>query len=117
MVSQLFELEQQANALNKDIKTKTAHYHHLILKNSEKLFSDEEMIAINSMFNEVNALKSEQAARFEKAASIREQLKKMVISLDGGRWVHATDDIMHPHWEFWVEDDKLKFAQLNGRGY
>lgn len=117
MVSQLFEQEQSARALDKDIKTKTAHYRHLLLKNSERLFSDDEMLAIHQMNIEVEELKKEQAARFAQAEHIREELKSMVLSLDGGRWIHATEDIMHPHWEFWIEDGELKFAQLNGRGY
>lgn len=117
MVSQLFDQEQSARALDKDIKTKTAHYRHLLLKNSEKLFSDEEMLAIHQLYTEIDTLRKEQAGRFSRAEHIREDLKNMVLALDGGRWIHATDDIMHPHWEFWVEDDELKFAQLNGRGY
>lgn len=117
MVAQLFEQEQSAQALNKDIKTKTAHYRHLLLKNSEKLFSDDELLAIHQMYTDIQALRAEQSARFSQAQHIRDELKNMVLSLDGGRWIHATDDIMHPHWEFWVEEDELKFAQLNGRGY
>lgn len=117
MVSQLFDQEQSARALDKDIKTKTAHYRHLLLKNSEKLFSDEEMLAIHQLYTEIDRLRKEQADRFSRAEHIREDLKNMVLALDGGRWIHATDDIMHPHWEFWVEDGELKFAQLNGKGY
>ncbi|MFT4024990.1 MAG: hypothetical protein QM664_14530 [Flavihumibacter sp.] len=117
MVSQLFEQEQSARALDKDIKTRTAHYRHLLLKNSGKLFSDDEMLAIHQLYTEIAQLKNEQAARFAQAEHIREELKNMVLSLDGGRWIHATEDIMHPHWEFWIEEGELKFAQLNGRGY
>ncbi|WP_157473847.1 hypothetical protein [Flavihumibacter petaseus] len=117
MVSQLFGQEQEARALDKEIKTKKAHYHHLILKNSEKLFSDAEMIAINTVHREWQELKDRQAGLFAKADHIREILKSLVQSLDGGRWIHSTDDFLHPHWEFWLEDDELKFAQLNGKGY
>ncbi len=116
-VTQLFEQEQKARALDKDIKTKTAQYHHLLLRNSEKMFSDNEVLAINQQFRELAALKEQQQHLFSAADSIRTELKSMVEALDGGRWIHATDDFMHPHWEFWLEEGELKFAQLNGRGY
>ena len=116
-VNELFAQDQQLNALEKDIKVKNAHYHHLILKNSEKVFSDEEVITINTVFEELTHLESQRSAFRSKMNEIKDFLKRKLAPLAGGRWVHETTDPIHPRWEFWVEDEELKFARLNGAAY
>ncbi len=116
-VNELFAQDQQLNTLEKDIKVKNAHYHHLILKNSEKVFSDEEVIAINTVFEELTQLESQRSAFRSKMNEIKDFLKRKLAPLSGGRWVHETNDPIHPRWEFWVEDEELKFARLNGAAY
>lgn len=117
MVTELFEQDQLMNGLVKEIKTKTAQYNHLLLNNTEKLYSDQELIAINTHFHELQELKKKQAAISENSQQIREQLKSFILPLNGGRWIHATEDLMHPNWEFWLEEDELKYAKMNGRNY
>jgi len=116
-VNELFAQDQQLNALEKEIKVKNAHYHHLILKNSEKVFSDEEVITINTVFEELTHLESQRSAFRSKMNEIKDFLKRKLTPLSGGRWVHETSDPIHPRWEFWVEDEELKFARLNGAAY
>jgi hypothetical protein len=48
---------------------------------------------------------------------LKDQLKEILLPLNGGRWIHTTDDIMHPHWEFWLEGEELQYAKLNGQRY
>ena len=116
-VNELFLQDQQLNALEKDIKVKNAHYHHLLLKNSEKIYSDEEVIAVNKIFEELSGLESQRANFRSAIKEIKDYLKSKLSPLGGGRWVHLTEDPIHPRWEFWVEDDELKFARLNGAAY
>ncbi len=116
-VNELFAQDQQLNALEKDIKVKNAHYHHLILKNSEKTYSDEEVMAINTVFEELTQLESQRSVFRSKMNEVKDFLKRKLAPLSGGHWVHETTDPIHPRWEFWVEDEELKFARLNGAGY
>lgn len=116
-VSKLFAQDQQLNALEKDIKVKNAHYNHLLLKNSEKTYSDDEVIAINEVYEELSELESQRAGYRSAINEIKDYLKNRLSPLGRGRWVHHTEDPIHPRWEFWVEDDELKFARLNGASY
>lgn len=116
-VNELFSQDQQLNALEKDIKVKNAHYHHLILKNSEKTYSDDEVVAINQVFEELTHLENQRSVFRSKMNEIKDFLKRKLAPLGGGRWVHETTDPIHPRWEFWVEDEELKFARLNGAAY
>lgn len=116
-VNELFARDQQLNALEKDIKAKNAHYHHLILKNTEKTYSDEEVIAINTVYEELATLEDQRSAFKSGIAEIKNFLKNKLAPLSGGRWIHTTEDPIHPRWEFWVEEDELKFARLNGAAY
>lgn len=117
MVSELFEQEQLANALNKEIKTARAHYHHLILRNSDKLYNDDEMLAIHAMHEKLASLEQQQQAFYVRSNEIKEFLHSLVEPLNGGRWIHETNDFMHPKVEFWIENDELMYARLNGRSY
>jgi hypothetical protein len=117
LVHELFEQDKQLNALSKDLKTRTAQYNHLLLKNTEKLYSDGELIAINALHGELNEIRSQQQNLLTISHNIKEQLKTFMQPLNGGRWVHETDDQLHPQWEFWLEEDELKYAQMNGRNY
>lgn len=116
-VIQLFEKDKELNALEKEIKVKNAHYHHLILKNTEKVYNDAEVIAINNTFEELSALENRKHQFKTHINQIKDFLKSRLAPLAGGRWVHETDDPIHPRWEFWVEDDELKFARMNGASY
>jgi hypothetical protein len=117
LVHELFEQDKQLNALSKDLKTKTARYNHLLLNNPEKLYSDSELMAINTLHLELNEIRRQQQTILNISHNIKEQLKTFVQPLNGGRWVHETDDQLHPKWEFWLEEDDLKYAQMNGRNY
>jgi hypothetical protein len=117
LVSQLFEQDQLSNALAKDIKTKTAQYNHLLLKNAEKVYSDAEVIAIKTVHEELLQLRAKQEAIAATGNDIKYQLKSFIIPLNGGRWLHETEEILEPNWEFWLEDDELKYARMNGRNY
>lgn len=117
LVSKLFEQDQLINGLAKEIKTKTAQYNHLLLNNTEKVYSDQELIAINTLFQELQDLKKKQEGIAAVSNQIKEQLKSFILPLNGGRWIHTTEDIMHPKWEFWLEEDELKYAKMNGRNY
>ena len=116
-VNELFAQDQQLNALEKEIKVKNAQYQHLILKNSERIFSDEEVISINNAFDEITRLENQRTIFREKANEIKDFLKSKLARLSGGHWVHKTEDPIHPHWEFWVEEEELKYARLNGAAY
>jgi hypothetical protein len=116
-VRELFDQDQKLIALEKEIKAKNAHYHHLLLKNSEKTYSDEEVLAINGIYEELTKLESLRSSFRSKIDEIKSYLKQKLAPLAGGRWVHATSDPIHPHWEFWVEEDELKYARLNGASY
>jgi len=117
MVRELFEKDQQMNSLEKEIKTKRAHYHHLILKNSDKVYSDNEVSAINKAFEELGKLEDQKSVFKERFGEIKNLLLKILSPLNGGRWVHETEDPINPRWEFWVEDEELKYARLNGANY
>ncbi|MBC7850357.1 MAG: hypothetical protein H7Y31_11505 [Chitinophagaceae bacterium] len=116
-VDELFAQDQQLNALEKEIKVKKAHYHHLLLKNQEKSYTDDEVMMINTVHEEVTALESRRAGFRDQSNSIKQFLLSKLAPLGGGKWVHQTTDPIHPHWEFWVEDDELKYARLNGNNY
>lgn len=116
-VIELFERDKALNALEKEIKVKNAHYHHLILKNSEKIYNDAEVIAINNTFEELNTLENKRTQFKTNINLIKDFLKSRLAPLAGGRWVHETDDPIHPRWEFWVEEDELKYARMNGASY
>ena len=53
----------------------------------------------------------------EKLQKIKSFFISLVAPLNGGRWVHETEDFLHPKLEFWMEDDELKYARLNGVNY
>lgn len=116
-VRELFEQDRQINSLEKDIKVKNAHYHHLILKNSDRVYSDEEVIAIHKAYEDLKALEGQRSAFHQRIQEIKNYLKSLLAPLSGGRWVHQTDDPIHPCWEFWVEEDELKYARMNGANY
>lgn len=117
MVKELFEQESLARSLDKDIKNTRAHYHHLILKNSDKIYSDEEMMNIYSIHQKLVELENQQAGFNSRTIEIKAFLRSLVQPLNGGRWIHETDDFVHPKLEFWIEDDELMYARLNGRSY
>lgn len=117
MVRELFEKDQQMNSIEKEIKTKRAHYHHLILKNSEKVYSDAEVTAISKAFEELGKLEEQKSVFKDRFTDIKNILLKLLSPLNGGRWVHETEDPINPRWEFWVEDEELKYARLNGAAY
>jgi hypothetical protein len=117
LVHELFEQDKLLNALSKDLKTKTARYNHLLLKNTGKIYSDSELIAINALHDELNEIRNRQENILTTGRTIKDQLKTFMLPLNGGRWVHETDDPIHPQWEFWLEEDELKYAQMNGRNY
>jgi chromosome segregation ATPase len=117
MVRELFEKDRQMNSIEKEIKTKRAHYHHLILKNSEKVYSDVEVAAINMAFEELNKLEEQKSVFKDRFSDIKNMMLKLLNPLNGGRWVHETEDPINPRWEFWVEDEELKYARLNGAAY
>lgn len=117
IVNELFEQDQLFSTVAKEIKTKTAQFNHLLLKNSEKVYSDAELIAINTLHEELVLLKNKQEQILEISTGIKEQLKSFVEPLNGGRWLHETEEILAPNWEFWLEDDELKYARMNGRNY
>ncbi|HEY0679874.1 MAG TPA: hypothetical protein VGD17_16435 [Chitinophagaceae bacterium] len=117
MVSELFEHDKQMHALEKEIKVKRGYYHHLILRNSDKVYSDEEVVAINKAYEDLLQMESQRAGFRNKFDEIKNYIKKQLAPLDGGKWVHITDELMHPKWEFWVEDEELKYARLNGTSY
>ena len=117
MVRELFEKDQQMNSIEKELKTKRAHYHHLILKNSEKVYSDVEVTAISKAFEELGKLEEQKSIFKDRFTEIKNVLLKLLTPLSGGRWVHETEDPINPRWEFWVEDEELKYARLNGAGY
>jgi len=113
----LFEKDKALIAIGKEIKVKNAHYHHLILKNTEKIYSDDEVLAINSAFEELGALEDQKSKVKSTIYEVKNFLKSKLAPLGGGRWVHETEDPIHPRWEFWVEDDELKYARMNGASY
>ena len=117
LVSDLFEQDQQFSAIAKDLKIKTAQYNHLLLKNSDKVYSDAEILAINALHIEIQQLKIKQQELVKISNDIKEQLKSFVLPLNGGRWLHETEEILQPNWEFWLEEDELKYAKMNGRNY
>lgn len=116
-VQTLFEIDRQLNALEKALKTKNAHYQHMLLKNSDRIFSDTEVLQIHAVYQELQQLKTEKITLQEENQKVRAELLEWLAPLSGGRWVHETNDPLHPHWEFWVEEEELKFARMNGVSY
>lgn len=116
-VRELFEQDRQINSLEKDIKVKNAHYHHLILKNGDRVYSDEEVLAIHKAYEDLKALEGQRSVFHQRIQEIKNYLKSLLAPLSGGRWVHQTEDPIHPCWEFWVEEDELKYARMNGANY
>ena len=116
-VQELFEHDKQMRAFEKEIKVRRGYYHHLILQNSEKVYSDEEVIAINKAHKELAQLESQRHDFKNKFDEIKDFIKSHLAPLDGGKWIHVTDELMNPKWEFWVEDEELKYARLNGMSY
>jgi ribosomal protein L11 methylase PrmA len=117
MVQQLFEHDRQMRAFEKEIKVKRGHYNHLLLKNAEKVYSDNEVVAINKAYTELVSLESQREDFNNKFSEIKQFIKAQLAPLAGGKWLHETDDVLHPLWEFWVEEEELKFARLNGTSY
>jgi len=117
MVTELFEQDQQINAIDKEIKVATAQYHHLVLKNPEKVYSDHEVMAIRGISEKIEHLKLKKSSSYQRANEIKSFFISLVAPLNGGRWVHETEDFLHPRLEFWMEDDELKYARLNGVNY
>ncbi len=117
MVTELFEQDQQIRAIDKEIKNVNAQYHHLVLKNSEKVYSDSEVLAIRNITEKIEQLQLKKKAIDERANDIKSFFISLVAPLNGGRWVHETEDFLHPKLEFWVEDNELKYARLNGVNY
>ncbi|MDX2046481.1 MAG: hypothetical protein SFU87_06825 [Chitinophagaceae bacterium] len=117
MVRELFEQDQHINSIEKDIRTKKAHYHHLILKNPDKVYSDEEVMAIKKVSEELDNLQTQKSVFQSRQNEIKDFLKTLLTPLSNGRWVHETEDPIHPRWEFWVEEEELKYARLNGASY
>jgi 23S rRNA-/tRNA-specific pseudouridylate synthase len=117
IVHELFEHDKQMHAFEKEIKVKRGQYHHLLLKNAEKVYSDDEVVAINKAYNDLVALENQRHVFNTKFNQIRNSIKAQLSPLEGGKWLHQTDDVLHPLWEFWVEDDELKYARLNGTAY
>ena len=117
MVTELFEQDQQINAIDKEIKVATAQYHHLVLKNPDKVYSDTEVMAIRGISEKIEQLKLKKSSSYQRANEIRSFFISLVAPLNGGRWVHETEDFLHPRLEFWMEDDELKYARLNGVNY
>ncbi len=117
MVTELFEQDQQIRAIEKEIKSVNAQYHHLVLKNSAKVYSDAEVLAIRNISEKLEQLQLRKKEIDERAGEIKSFFISLVAPLNGGRWVHETDDFPHPKLEFWVEDNELKYARLNGVNY
>lgn len=117
MVNQLFEQDQLLRVLEKEVKTKTAQYNHLLMKNAEKAYSDAEVQTIHTIYTELQALLQRQQDLQSNCTCLKDQLKEILQPLNGGRWIHTTDDIIHPHWEFWLEGEVLQYAKLNGQRY
>jgi len=117
MVTELFEQDQQINAIDKEIKVATAQYHHLVLKNPEKVYTDAEVMAIRGISEKIEQLKLKKSSAYQRANEIKSFFISLVAPLNGGRWVHETEDFLHPKLEFWMEDDELKYARLNGVNY
>lgn len=117
MVTELFEQDQQIRAIDKEIKGANAQYHHLVLKNSAKIYSDDEVLAIRNISEKLEQLQSKKNAIDERTMQIKSFFISLVAPLNGGRWVHETDDFPHPKLEFWIEDNELMYARLNGVNY
>lgn len=112
LVQELFEQDKLAGSMDKDIKNVKARYHQLILRNSDKTYTDSEILAIKKVYDELTRLQQRKAAFQVRKAEILTFIKGLVAPLGGGRWIHETDDFMNPHWEFWLEDEELKYARL-----
>lgn len=117
MVTELFEQDQQINAIDKEIKIAMAQYHHLVLKNSDKVYSDAEVMSIRSISEKIEQLQLKKAQIILRANEIKSFFISLVAPLNGGRWVHETEDFLHPRLEFWMEEDELKYARMNGVNY
>lgn len=117
MVTELFEQDQQINAIDKEIKVATAQYHHLVLRNPDKVYSDAEVMAIRGISEKIEQMQLKKAGIIQRANEIKSFFISLVAPLNGGRWVHETEDFLHPKLEFWMEEDELKYARLNGVNY
>jgi hypothetical protein len=114
MVIDLFGTDQQMRTLEKEIKVKTAQYYKHIQKNTENAYSDKEVMDIYQIHTELLELKDRQENMQNKIGEIKNDLKKFVLPLNGGSWIHETEEEDQPVWEFWLEEDELKFARLKG---
>lgn len=112
LVQELFEQDKLTGSLDKDIKNVKARYHQLILRKSDKTYTDSEILAIKQVHDELTALQDRKAAFQQRKSEIKSFLKELIAPLGGGRWIHETDDFMNPHWEFWLEEEELKYARL-----
>jgi hypothetical protein len=115
LVASMFEKEQLIHALEKESKVSNAHYHHLVLQNPDRVFSDDEVVMIQKVYSKLQSIKKQQQELQLQILSIKETLKGYVAPLEGGRWKHRTNDPMHPYIEFWLEDEDLCYARLNQR--
>ena len=79
MVKELFEQESLVRSLDKEIKNTRAHYHHLILKNSEKIYSDEEMMDIYSIHEKLVELEGRQTTFNNRTIQIKDFLRSLVL--------------------------------------
>lgn len=112
LVQELFEQDKLAGSLDKDIKNVKARYHQLILRKSDKTYTDAEILAIKQVHDELTALQDRKAAFQLRKSEIKSFLKELIAPLGGGRWIHETEDFMNPLWEFWLEEEELKYARL-----
>ncbi|KYP14229.1 hypothetical protein [Flavihumibacter sp. CACIAM 22H1] len=112
LVQELFEQDKLAGSLDKEIKQVKARYHQLILRKSDKTYTDSEILAIKKVHDELTELQTRKAAFQVRKTEIKAFLTTLIAPLGGGRWIHETDDFMNPHWEFWLEDEELKYARL-----
>lgn len=112
LVQELFEQDKLAGSLDKDIKTIKARYHQLILRKSDKTYTDAEILAIKQVHDELTALQDRKALFQVRKTEIKSFLKDLITPLGGGRWIHETTDFMNPLWEFWLEGEELKYARL-----
>jgi hypothetical protein len=112
LVQELFEQDRLAGSLDKEIKTVKARYHQLMLRKSDKTYTDSEILAIKLVHDELLALEGRKTAFLQRKTEIKDFIKGLIAPLDGGRWIHETTDFMNPFWEFWLEDGELKYARL-----
>jgi hypothetical protein len=112
LVAELFENDLQMRILEKEVKIKTAQYYQQIQKNSEGMYTDSEILTIYSIHVSLQEIKEKQEGMQKNIESIKSELAKFIVPLNGGRWIHETDDSGNSLWEFWLEEEELKFARL-----